>query len=450
MLSAALRAAPAMQDAVPTLVPPTLVPIVESGMIDALPSESAIARIRASSVLRVGILFNEPPFGELNIRGEVSGFDADLARAMAEAWGIQAELVQVTRQTAIEMLLAGDVDVLMAAQPRSRDLDSRVEFSQAYYPNAQMMAVREGDGAAVLGHMEGRKVGVVLGTRGERAVSDWMTRSRVNATIQTYLTLDQALTALLAQEVDGVVENRLKLERAIAAQPGVMRFVAEPVGAEPYAVVMRRQDVNMRNLVDRTLQYLVDTGRMNELHRRYFAGAAYPGDRFALWADIGDEAPRLDQYSVEMQFPQQYAVPRIQSAGVVRVAGVQALPEDAAESERALDGYNRALVEAMASRWGVRVEYIPDSGANALDLVAAGQADLAIGEEPTWNCCTANACSWKKRAPSTALATCAGAGLACLPARTVWKSGCVHVPKNNGRLFGVCTSSTANPVSLRA
>src|SRR5687768_7897559 len=153
------------QEPVPTLVPPTLVPTIESGMTDALPSASGLARIQADGKVRIGILYNEPPFGELNVRGEVSGFDADLARAMAEAWGVQPEFVQVTRQTALDMLLTGQVDMLIATQVHSRQLDGLVEFSQTYYPDAQMMMVRQDDGATVLGHMDGRKVGIVMGTR---------------------------------------------------------------------------------------------------------------------------------------------------------------------------------------------------------------------------------------------------------------------------------------------
>ncbi|MBE0688633.1 MAG: transporter substrate-binding domain-containing protein [Anaerolineae bacterium] len=122
------------QEPAATLVPPTLVPQPPDAMIDALPSESGVARIQADAKVRAGILYNEPPFGVLNERGEVSGFDADLARALAEAWGVDLEFVQVTRQTAIDTLTAGEVDLLLAALPHNRTLDSRVEFSQAYYP----------------------------------------------------------------------------------------------------------------------------------------------------------------------------------------------------------------------------------------------------------------------------------------------------------------------------
>src|SRR5690349_8779933 len=87
------------QQPAPTLVPPTLVPTQDAGIFDTIPTESSVARIVRDGVVRVGILYNEIPFGLLNIRGEVSGYDADLARSMAEQWGVEVEFVQVTRQT---------------------------------------------------------------------------------------------------------------------------------------------------------------------------------------------------------------------------------------------------------------------------------------------------------------------------------------------------------------
>jgi polar amino acid transport system substrate-binding protein len=370
------------QDPAPTLVPPTLVPQASDAVTDALPSESGIAQILRSGVVRVGILFNESPFGVLDVRGNVSGFDADLARSMGELWGVTVEFVQVTRQTAVATLVAGDVEMLLAALPHTRALDAVVEFSDTYYPTAQAMLVREGDGAAALTDMANRRIGIVAGTRAQEAIIEWQMRSGITFTPQAYLTLDQAITALVNSEIDGVVANRIRLQRTVT-QPGIARLLDQPVMPEPYAVAVRRQDVNLRNLVNRTLQFLEANGRLNEIHQANFNGAAYPSEWLPRWENVGDEAPRPDQFGQDIPFPQQYAIPRIQAAGTVRVAGVRDLPADAPESARRLDAANRAVIEALAARWRVTVTYVP--GDDALGLVASGAADLAVGVVADWN-----------------------------------------------------------------
>ncbi len=387
LLSAGLvSGAPTMQfDPVPTLVPPTLVPFTDAGTTDALPTESGVARILRDGNVRIGILFNEPNFGELGVRCcDVIGFDADLARAIAETWGVQLEGKQVTRQTGIDMLVNGDIDLLIAAQPHDRALDSRVEFSQSYYPGAQSIMVRDGDGATVLDHFADRVVGVVVGTRAEAAVAAWQARAGYTINVRQFYTLDQAIAALYESQIDGVVASRHRLALRIR-QPADGRIVEEPVQSEPYAIAVRRQDVNLRNAVNRTLQYFAESGRLNEIHRTNFSDANYPDGFFVSWANVGSDAPRLDQFGGDVPLPSTYVVPRLQSERQIRVAGLTQLPADAPESARRLDQLNRLLVNALASRWQVTVVDLDDNGQNPLELVASGQADLAVGVEPNWD-----------------------------------------------------------------
>jgi ABC-type amino acid transport substrate-binding protein len=353
--------------------------------VDALPSESGIAQIVRSGSVRVGILFNESPFGVLDVRGNVSGFDADLARALATAWGVEVSFVQVTRQTALDTLIAGDVELLLAALPHTRALDTSIEFSQTYYPTMQSMMVRDGDGAVALADMANRRIGVVAGTRAEEAVAYWFARTATPITVQAYLTLDQAIAGLAASEVDGVVANRIRLERTITT-PGVVRLLDEAVMPEPFAIGIRRQDANLRALVNRTLQFLEGSSVLNEIHRANFNNAAYPTEGFIRWANVGEEAPRPDQFGQDIPFPAQYVMPQMQANGVVRVAGGRDLPLEAPESERRLDAANRALAEAMAARWGVQVQYV--AGEDAAALVASGAADIALGVTADWNTAT--------------------------------------------------------------
>jgi polar amino acid transport system substrate-binding protein len=368
----------------PTLVPPTLVPTQDAGVSDALPSESAVARLLRDGKVRVGLLYNEPPFGELNVLGEVSGYDADVARSMAEAWGVTFEPVQITRQTAIAAVKNGTVDMLIAAQVHWRELDAEVEFSSTYFPASQSILVRQDDGAASPADMANRKIGVVMGEASESAVAHWQSQSGIPISVQQFLTLDRGYVALVTGEIDGLVDNRIQLERIIP-QPGMGKVLENSIAPEPYAIAFRRQDVNWRNLINRTLQYLVHKGRMDEINKVHFPGMSYPFSLIPVWNGIGDDAPKPDQFGQDIPYPPQYAVPRIRSAGVVRVAGVAELPADAPESDRRLDALNRAVIEALAARWDVRVEYIPNSVSNAADLVASGGADIAVGVTLDWS-----------------------------------------------------------------
>lgn len=372
-------------EAVGTLVPPTPVSTAEAANTDTLPSTSTIANIQANGLLRVGILYNESPYGEYNIRGEVTGFDADLARKLAETWGVEIEFVQVTRQNRFDMLRSADVDMLMGAIVHARELDSQFEFSQSYRVGRQAMLVRSDDNIASVFNLANRPVGYVVGTEGETALNAWQNRTGIPIQAQPYLLLDNALSALFAGEIDAIVARDSRLVRISASQPDAVTLLDEAISEEPFAVAMLRQDVHMRNLVNRTIQYLLsdsDIGSrttLEQLHSIYFPGESFRFDALPVYNNVGD-APQPSQFGTDIPFPQGYVIPRLQSGGILRVAGVQD-PNTLPPNLQRIAQVNRSIVEQMAARWGVQTEFIQG---DVITLIESGQADLAVGIELDW------------------------------------------------------------------
>ncbi|MBC8100250.1 MAG: transporter substrate-binding domain-containing protein, partial [Armatimonadetes bacterium] len=367
----------------PTLTPPTLVPALDAGAEEGVVSQSGVARIIESGRVRVGILYNEPPFGELNVRGELSGFDADLAAAIAETWGVDLRLKQVTRQTAQSMLMGGEVDLLIAAQVHRRELATQYEFSQTYHLGSQSVMVRAGDGGIkTLPELVNKRIGVTLGTPSEAALAAWSQRSGVAVTAVPFPLFERGYAALMAGEIDGIVGSRYALAR-IASQPDTILIIDTPLELEPYAIAMPPQDVNLRNLVNQTLQYLRIEGTLTDLRGQYFPESSYLP---SVWAALPDSAPQPDQFNSVVTYPAQYVVPRLQTERVLRVA-LPRLPEGDAQTDslRRLDTFYRGLVDEIGRRWQVRVEYVlVETPTQGLEAVANGQADFAVGVQANW------------------------------------------------------------------
>lgn len=371
---------------VPTIVPPTPVPYDTTGASESVLTESAIARIQNSGRVRIGVLYTEPPFGEFTERGEVKGLDADLARALAEAWGVELRLRQVTRQTALELLASNDIDLLVAAQVHRRELDRTIEFSQTYYLGSLSVMVRADDSAGDLGGLNGRKLGVVMGSAAEASARRWAARAGFNGTIETFVTLDRLNGALGSGAIDAVVAQRHQLSRLAFLTPDAVKLLDENIELEPYAVAFRRQDLPLRQLINRTLQVLQVNGKLDEIRAAHFTEGTY--QEVPVWANAGNDAPQPAAYSTTIPYPTTYAIPRIQNAGVVKVAGpflsAEALAS-ATESEKRLDRFQREFVNQLVRNWGVRVEFVTAQQSEAVQLVVDGGADMAIGIAPDWN-----------------------------------------------------------------
>ena len=143
--------------------------------------------------------------------------------------------------------------------------------------------------------------------------------------------------------------------------------------------------MNLRDLVDHTLQYLYQSGKLNEIHKAHFNGVDYPLNTITVWANTGDTAPTPGGMDGSIPYPAQYAAPRVLNEGSLRVAGLMDVPANAPESVRALDGVHRALVNELARRWGVNVVVVPDNGQPAIQRVSNGEANLALGVVADWD-----------------------------------------------------------------
>ena len=370
---------------VPTLTAPTLVPVAAADEPeDFLQAASAISDITATGILRVGILYNEPPYSEFTFQGELRGFDVDLLRKVAAAWNSELELVQVTRLNALDKLNKGEVHALAAAIVRYRHHDAELEFSQTYLQGAQALLVHADSPFTALSELLDQRLGYVIGTRAEDAAAIWSARNGTTLNLRYYLTLDRAVAAVMQGEVSAVIAEKQALNRVTADFADSVRFLDQALVIEPHAFAVRRQDAPLRDALNQTIQLLASEGELDVLFREYFPDESYDPDVAPLWTGIGEEVLPA-QFPAEISYPSTYALPRIKRSGMVRVGGISDDAHGPSTGMGRLDSLNRALAAELAKRWGVTLEMETAGSSSAADLLNSGGADLVVGMKPDWN-----------------------------------------------------------------
>jgi polar amino acid transport system substrate-binding protein len=371
-----------------TLVPPTPLPPPPTATPRPPLIQSALARIKADPPhVVIGIPYNISRFATLTITGEVEGFEADIAQAIADDWGVKLSLKQVTRQNALDLLLSGQIDLLMGQVILSRDeaKQAMLDFSDAIFASRQVALAREntiGD----IKDLGGKTVGVVVGSRAEEAYNAWAAASGVQATVKRYAMIDEGIRALVNQQIDVLAGDRWELHERVAGIVFGVTLLPTPFRVEPYAIAMRRYDDNLRTLVNRTLQRLVKSQRLDPIYAQWFPNNLLPvSDRVIprVWNNLDDDSRALADFSTDIVMPSQPVVARIKAKQPLRVAGLGALPGPNGK-QPALEALNQALINEMARRWGVPVQQVQGSFGKGEDMIASGQADIAVGLEPHW------------------------------------------------------------------
>lgn len=366
----------------PTIAPTPTTSLAARGDIHETPvpapvSVSALAEIRRRGEVRVGVLYNYPPFGFLADNGQVHGYEVELARRMAELWGVEATFVQVTRQTRLPLLYNGDIDLIAATMPHRRELEQFVEFSDTTFLSGYGVLVLADSSISSVAEL-GNRVVAAVGDDAQAVLAERAAQLGISPVIQPFGTVEAAVAMLNQQQVSAVVSRREDLMLP-ASSDGRLQILGELVFAEPYAFAVRRGDTPLRDLINLTLQQLATEGHLGEIFSSNLYG--YPSDLFPTMP--GEPAYTFESFPTDIPTTPSI-VERIRRGEALRVAGLDLSPTPALfDGQLIVDGYNRAIVNEMARRWNVPVVEIPQSaGETGLNLLREGQADLVVGVRP--------------------------------------------------------------------
>ena len=139
-----------------------------------MPAGSAMGKIQQSGYLRVGVDENTIGFSARNPEtGEISGFEADLARAIAaELFGDDkhVKLVTVTTPEKISAVKDGLVDMTISVVTMDCKRWQDVDFTSAYYTAAQRVLVREDSQIRSQADLPGKRICVTEGSSSQSYV----------------------------------------------------------------------------------------------------------------------------------------------------------------------------------------------------------------------------------------------------------------------------------------
>ena len=94
---------------------------------------SSLDDIRARGTLIIGTKADYQPFGFRDAAGTIVGFEPDIAGEVAKALGVAPKLVPVVATTRVSLLVAGDVDLVIATMNDTPERRKQVDFVDPSY-----------------------------------------------------------------------------------------------------------------------------------------------------------------------------------------------------------------------------------------------------------------------------------------------------------------------------
>ena len=138
-----------------------------------------------------------------------------------------------------------------------------VDFSDTYAQASQVVIVKEGSAVTTPADLEGKKIGVQLGTTGDIYSSDI-----ADATVERYNKGFEAVQALMQDKIDAVIIDR-EPAKVFVSENGGLVILDESFTDEEYAIAVAKGNDELREKINTSLENLKNSGKLQEIIDKY-------------------------------------------------------------------------------------------------------------------------------------------------------------------------------------
>jgi len=223
-----------------------------------------IDEIKESGKIVMGTNAEFPPFEYKDDNGEVDGFDAAVAKEIAEELGVELKIEDMKFESLISALKSGKIDFIAAGMSITEDRKKNVDFSDEYYTASQKIIVRK-DNTEIKGKddLKGKKVGVQQGTTGDEEASKIK-----DVKMNRYNKALDAITDLKNGKIDAIVLDARTSEVFVSKNDDLM-ILDEQLTDEAYAIAIAKGNKELVDVVNKVIKDLKDSGKYDELVEKY-------------------------------------------------------------------------------------------------------------------------------------------------------------------------------------
>ena len=248
-------------------------------------ADTSLTDLQAKGTMVVGVDDQFPPMGFVGEDGEITGFDIELAKLVAEKLGVEAEIQPIDWSAKEMELNSGNIDVIWNGYTITADRIKQVEFTKPYLQNEQVLVVAKDSPYQVKADLEGKTVGAQVESAGLEALRADTEFSDTFAGLPEY---DDYMTALLdvgSTRLDAIAMDRVVIAYVMSQQPDKFRVLDESLEDEYYGIGCAKGAVALREAIDKAMDELYEDGSIDALSTKWFGENIVIRDVAKLTAD---------------------------------------------------------------------------------------------------------------------------------------------------------------------
>lgn len=212
------------------------------------------------------------PMGFRNEKGELIGFDIDLANEVAKRMDVIIEFQPIDWTMKETELNSGNIDLIWNGYTITDERKEKVNFTTPYLENSQLIITLADSEVNTKSDLAGKNVAVQAESSALDAVNaepDFV--ASVNEIVE-FSTNNEAFMDLEAGRSDAIVVDEV-LARYYMKQNGQEKYkvLGDNFGDEEYAVGVRKADTELLNNVNKAFEDMISDGTYETIYTKWFS-----------------------------------------------------------------------------------------------------------------------------------------------------------------------------------
>ena len=220
----------------------------------------------AGAVLTMATNAEFPPY-EYHDNNAIVGIDVEIAEALAEKLGMTLEIEDIAFDSIIPEIDSGKADIGLAGMTVNEDRLKNVDFSDPYTTASQVIIVKDESDITGPDDLEGKSIGVQLGTTGDIYASDY---EETGSTIERYSKGFEAVQAMMQGKIDAVVIDLEPAKVFVSENEGI-KILDEALTVEEYAIAVKKGNTELVEKLNGALAELKDSGELQAIIDKYIS-----------------------------------------------------------------------------------------------------------------------------------------------------------------------------------
>jgi len=245
----------------------------------ATAQEGTLDKIRKTGAITIGHRDASIPFSYYDDRQQPVGYAIDLCLRIVEAIKNELRLPKldvkyqlVTSANRIPLMANGTIDLECGSTTNNLERQKQVWFTITHFVTANRWVAKKASNLNVLADLKGKTVVSTAGTTNIKQITELNAAHNLGMNILSANGHAEAFQMVETGRAAAFVMDDILLYGLVAQSrnPGEWAFSRDVLSVEPYGIMLRKDDVAFKKVVDAAMTGIYKSGQIHAIYEKWF------------------------------------------------------------------------------------------------------------------------------------------------------------------------------------